>query len=765
MQTSAKRKLSQISSQGSIKKLKNGTAKEDADGFEAEFNFSSQEITEDLSQLSELNNSQKHISAQMLDDSEVERLVKEELKKINDDQEKLSKENKELYNHFNDLQAIASEYSLNFKAPEIVVVGMQSDGKSSFVEALLGFQFNTVETEIGTRRPLILQMINDKNQNSPLCYLYREDLSGIEENPTKVSDIEGEIKKRTIALCGKSKVSSRPIILRVKYKYCSNLTIYDTPGFRKGGNDEVGDRIQRMVMNLIKHKHRLIVCLEQSTVEWCNTQVRPIIAQVDPKHERTIFVTTKFNNRLNQFKDKNDADKFMQANGMPTYFLSLPSGPLARNLSDEDFKTKIEEVFLSDFRLLCKLNIEQENKDKYGFYDVKNHLEKVLNFKYKENINLILEKLKSSTNEAKLRVAHIDQELKNSGNEDVNESSIKYTTNYCNLVATALTGTTLFDALSNGFTLEEEKKASGISDWKNFKGAIPIRNEKYKLYGGSQIERLLNEFEIVAHSQEFPPTSNDEVAVTIGLSSLHSTPDYDRGASDLAQKKCNAIFTPLIDTLLSRSKFIMTSVFKLVADHCTKENPNSSCSKFFDELRNISEKFIGQVLKEVRLRAFEEFDTFTKIMDWDVIQSSQQNLNYDLLNPSPEDTEKRVKELTSESGSKVETFSSRSRDLDDEKCNQIKIVAAKLFAGVRLLFVKYIRAKYNAFFLSPIFTKLDGFIKQYFKTLSDDDLRELLGNDAKNLKKEKEISIAKIEKLRIQIVKFEILSKNLVVKE
>lgn len=27
-----------------------------------------------------------------------------------------------------------------------VVVGMQSDGKSSFVEALLGFQFNTIET-------------------------------------------------------------------------------------------------------------------------------------------------------------------------------------------------------------------------------------------------------------------------------------------------------------------------------------------------------------------------------------------------------------------------------------------------------------------------------------------------------------------------------------------------------------------------------------------------------------------------------------------
>ena len=37
-------------------------------------------------------------------------------------------------------------FNLQFDAPELVVVGMQSDGKSSFVEGLLGFQFNIVES-------------------------------------------------------------------------------------------------------------------------------------------------------------------------------------------------------------------------------------------------------------------------------------------------------------------------------------------------------------------------------------------------------------------------------------------------------------------------------------------------------------------------------------------------------------------------------------------------------------------------------------------
>jgi GTPase SAR1 family protein len=39
-----------------------------------------------------------------------------------------------------------NSFGIQFETPELVVVGMQSDGKSSFIEALLGFQFNIVET-------------------------------------------------------------------------------------------------------------------------------------------------------------------------------------------------------------------------------------------------------------------------------------------------------------------------------------------------------------------------------------------------------------------------------------------------------------------------------------------------------------------------------------------------------------------------------------------------------------------------------------------
>lgn len=50
----------------------------------------------------------------------------------------------------------------------------QSDGKSSLLEAFLGFRFNVREVEMGTRRPLIVQMVHDPSAEAPRCRLQEE---------------------------------------------------------------------------------------------------------------------------------------------------------------------------------------------------------------------------------------------------------------------------------------------------------------------------------------------------------------------------------------------------------------------------------------------------------------------------------------------------------------------------------------------------------------------------------------------------------------
>ena len=70
---------------------------------------------------------------------------------------------------YNRLQAAAVAFGEKVAIPEIVALGGQSDGKSSLLEALLGFRFNVREVEMGTRRPLILQMVHDPTALDPRC--------------------------------------------------------------------------------------------------------------------------------------------------------------------------------------------------------------------------------------------------------------------------------------------------------------------------------------------------------------------------------------------------------------------------------------------------------------------------------------------------------------------------------------------------------------------------------------------------------------------
>lgn len=76
---------------------------------------------------------------------------------------------KSRFEAYNRLQAAAVAFGEKLPIPEIVAIGGQSDGKSSLLEALLGFRFNVREVEMGTRRPLILQMVHDSSAFEPRC--------------------------------------------------------------------------------------------------------------------------------------------------------------------------------------------------------------------------------------------------------------------------------------------------------------------------------------------------------------------------------------------------------------------------------------------------------------------------------------------------------------------------------------------------------------------------------------------------------------------
>ncbi|GJP37807.1 hypothetical protein CLOM_g22215 [Closterium sp. NIES-68] len=253
------------------------------------------------------------------------------------------------------LQSCAVAFGEQLPLPEIVVVGGQSDGKSSLLEALLGFRFNIREVEMGTRRPLILQMMHRPDALQPLCRLQDEHSDAYGPVLHPLSAVAAALKQRTHdhlnALRKASSgapaagsvdasggggargrgpggpiVSSKAMVMRVEYAFCASLTLIDTPGFilkaRRGEPESTPADIEAMVVELMAPPHRLIVFLQQSSVEWCSSLWLDVVRRADPQLRRTVIVASKFDNRLKEFSERWEVDRYLSTGG---YFHSARS--------------------------------------------------------------------------------------------------------------------------------------------------------------------------------------------------------------------------------------------------------------------------------------------------------------------------------------------------------------------------------------------------------------------------------------------------------
>lgn len=105
---------------------------------------------------------------------------------------------------------------------------------------------------------------------------------------------------------------------------------------------------------------------------------------------------------------------------------------------------------------------------------------------------------------------------------------------------------------------------------------------------------------------------------------------------------------------------------------------------------------------------------FTKIVDWEMLHSGSSesttvrlpcsnfytHQEYNYLESTPEETKQRVRNIMERKGS---VGINRTASLDDEGYKQIALLAARMFAGIRFFFAKYVRNKLNAFFLDPMY--------------------------------------------------------------
>ena len=195
----------------------------------------------------------------------------------------------------NKLQEILSVSQLKYKInlPQIICIGAQSSGKSSIIESIIGKDFLPKGSGIITRRPIILQLINQK-EGEDYCEFFLKP----NEKITDFSKVTKEIIIQTEKIAGKEKlISDKPIIMKIFSSKLIDLTLVDLPGLvkvpLKGQPDNIDSQIKKIVLDFISNSNSIILAITPSNIDISNSDSLKIAREVDPYFTRTLGVISK----------------------------------------------------------------------------------------------------------------------------------------------------------------------------------------------------------------------------------------------------------------------------------------------------------------------------------------------------------------------------------------------------------------------------------------------------------------------------------------
>lgn len=199
-----------------------------------------------------------------------------------------------------------SGQGLDIDLPQIAVVGGQSSGKSSVLENFVGRDFLPRGTGIVTRRPLVLQLVNNTSgewgeflhKKGQKFYQFDQIRAEIEQETDRTTGHnKGAKNSFNLIINGFLGISPVPINLRVFSPRVLNLTLVDLPGMTKVA---VGDQpvdiekqIREMIMQFIIKESCLILAVSPANQDLANSDALKIAKEVDPEGMRTIGVLTK----------------------------------------------------------------------------------------------------------------------------------------------------------------------------------------------------------------------------------------------------------------------------------------------------------------------------------------------------------------------------------------------------------------------------------------------------------------------------------------
>lgn len=290
---------------------------------------------------------------------------------------------------------------LSLDLPQIAVVGSQSAGKSSVLENFVGRDFLPRGSGIVTRRPLVLQLFNSRNE-------YAEFVHTKGKKFTDFNLVRKEIEDETDRVTGGNKgISNIPINLRVYSPHVLNLTLIDLPGMTKvpvgDQPQDIEAQIRGMLTEFITKDNCLILAVSPANTDLANSDALKIAKEVDPQGLRTIGVITK----LDLMDEGTDAREILENRLLPLRRGYI--GVVNRSQKDIDGRKDIRAALASERKFFLSHPSYRHMADRMGTP----HLQKVLNAQLTNHIRDTLPALRNKMQSQLLSMEKDVEEYKN----------------------------------------------------------------------------------------------------------------------------------------------------------------------------------------------------------------------------------------------------------------------------------------------------------------------------------------------------------------
>jgi replication fork clamp-binding protein CrfC len=176
--------------------------------------------------------------------------------------------------------------------PSIVVIGSQSSGKSSVLEAVVGHEFLPKGSNMVTRRPIELTLVNTPGMTAEYGEFPSLGLGKI----TDFAHIQRTLTELNLAVPAEECVTDDPIQLTISSPHVPDLSLIDLPGYIQVVGEGQPLELKQKIVDLCDRyiqAPNIILAISAADVDLANSTALRASRRVDPRGERTIGVVTK----------------------------------------------------------------------------------------------------------------------------------------------------------------------------------------------------------------------------------------------------------------------------------------------------------------------------------------------------------------------------------------------------------------------------------------------------------------------------------------